>query len=46
VPIRTADDESSVSKFEFGSLGFVWDLIFGAWDFPDFDYTGNFPEIS
>jgi len=22
--------------FEFGSLGFVWDLIFGAWNFHAF----------
>jgi hypothetical protein len=26
----------SVSNFEFRSLGFVWELVFGAWNFHDF----------
>jgi len=29
-------------NFEFGSLGFVWDLVFGAWNFHDFHWAGNF----
>jgi hypothetical protein len=45
VPIKTTDDESFVSNFEFGSLGFVCNLVFGAWNFPGFDYTGGFREI-
>jgi hypothetical protein len=24
---------SFVWNFEFGSLGFIWDLVFGVWDF-------------
>jgi len=26
-------DGSVILNFEFGSLGFIWDLIFGAWNF-------------
>ena len=32
----TTVDELLVWNFEFGSLGFVWDLVFGAWIFHDF----------
>jgi hypothetical protein len=46
VPIKTTGEESSVSNFEFESLGFICDLFFGAWNFPEFDYTGRFTEIS
>jgi hypothetical protein len=28
-----------VCDFEFGSLGFVWDLVFGAWNFLVFRYS-------
>jgi hypothetical protein len=28
--------------FEFGSLGFVWNLVFDAWDFHDFHSASNF----
>jgi hypothetical protein len=44
---------SSVSGVKVESLNTsgvnsVWarDLIFGAWNFPGFDYTGRFPEFS
>jgi hypothetical protein len=29
-------------NFEFGSLGFVWDLVIGAWNFHDFNQADNF----
>jgi len=34
MPLGT--EKSYVWIFEFGSLGFVWDLGFGAWNFHDF----------
>ncbi|UCD81563.1 MAG: hypothetical protein JSW26_09120, partial [Desulfobacterales bacterium] len=36
MPLGAMADGSSVWIFEFGSLGFVWDLVFGAWNFHDF----------
>jgi len=33
VPFATTVDGSFVWNFEFGSLGFVWDLVFVAWNF-------------
>ena len=33
VPFGATADGSFVRNFEFGSLGFVWDLVFGAWHF-------------
>jgi len=33
VPLGTTADGSFVWDFEFGSLGLVWDLVFGAWNF-------------
>jgi len=33
---------SAVSNFEFGSLKFVWDLAFGAWNFQDFHKADYF----
>jgi hypothetical protein len=31
-----------VWNFEFESLGFVWDLIFGACNFADLKYEGKY----
>jgi hypothetical protein len=42
----TAVDRSFIWNFEFGSLGFVCDLAFGAWNFLDFHKAGNFFDIS
>jgi hypothetical protein len=33
MPADTMADGSFVWIFEFGLLGFVWDLVFGAWNF-------------
>jgi hypothetical protein len=33
IVLVTIEDGSFVWYFEFGSLGFVWDLVFGAWNF-------------
>jgi len=35
ITVGTALDGSFVSNFEFGSLGFIWNLLFGAWIFHD-----------
>jgi hypothetical protein len=32
LPFRTKVDRSMVWDFEFGLLGFVWNLSFGIWD--------------
>jgi len=36
MPLGAMANGSSVWIFEFGSLGFIWDLGFGAWNFHDF----------
>jgi len=36
MPLGKIAEESFVWYFEFGSLGFIWDLDFGAWNFQDF----------
>jgi hypothetical protein len=46
MPLGAMPDGSFVWIFEFGSLGFVWDLVFGAWNFRDFCQAGKFREIS
>jgi len=33
IPLGATVNGSSVWIFEFGSLGFIWDLVFGAWIF-------------
>ena len=33
--LGTTVDGSFVLNFEFKSLGFIWDLVFGAWNFHD-----------
>jgi len=33
MPLDTTDEELLMGDFEFGSLGFIWDLVFGAWNF-------------
>ena len=35
LPLRTTVDGAYVLNFEFGLLGFVCDLVFGAWNFHD-----------
>ena len=42
----TAVDWAFVWNFVFGLLGFVCDLVFGAWNFRDFHKAGNFCDIS
>jgi len=37
---------SMVWNFEFGSLGFVWNLVFDAWNFHYFHFAGNLGKIS
>jgi len=32
MPLGTTVEGSFVCIFGFGSLGFIWDLVFGAWD--------------
>jgi hypothetical protein len=34
--------QRSVLNFEFWSLGFIWDLVFDAWNFCDVDYEEFF----
>jgi hypothetical protein len=34
-PLNTTVGGSFVWDFEFESLGFICDLVFGAWNFPD-----------
>jgi hypothetical protein len=36
MPLRAMTGGSFVWIFEFGSLEFVWDLVFGAWNFHGF----------
>ncbi len=36
MPLGTTVDKSFVWNFEFGSLGFILNLVFGAWNFHDF----------
>jgi hypothetical protein len=36
MPLDAMAGGSFVWIFEFGSLGFVWDLVFGAWNFNGF----------
>ena len=42
MPFGTNADGVCVLNFEFGSLGFVWNLVFGAWNFHDFPYQAIF----
>jgi hypothetical protein len=35
--LGTTAERSVVWNFEFWSFVFVWDLVFGAWNFQDFD---------
>jgi hypothetical protein len=46
MPLGTLIEGLFVWNFEFGSLEFVWYLVFGAWNFHDFYYAGNFYKIS
>ncbi|UCD79987.1 MAG: hypothetical protein JSW26_00715 [Desulfobacterales bacterium] len=46
MPLDKTEEEFFVWNFEFGSLGFVWDLVIGAWNFHDFHQAGSFPKIS
>jgi len=36
MPLGLTTNGALVWNFEFGSLGFVWFLVFGAWNFHDF----------
>jgi hypothetical protein len=36
IPLSKTVDGSFVWNFEFGSLRFIWDLVFGAWNFHNF----------
>jgi hypothetical protein len=36
----------AVWNFEFESLEFIWDLVFGAWNLHDFIFAGNNHNIS
>jgi len=38
IPLDAKADGFFVWIFEFGSLEFVWDLLFGAWDFMFFKW--------
>ena len=46
MPFGTNVDRSFVWNFEFGSLKFVWNLFFDAWNFHDFNLTPNFLNFS
>jgi hypothetical protein len=42
MPLGLTTNGTLVWNFEFGSLGFVWVLVFGAWNFHDFHLSSIF----